>query len=531
MKIHGLKLSTKFSLTVGAILLFFCIGFSIILYHYLKNQVLKDAEEKTMIIMSQIKSVGAYVRETLRPAMFESLSRFNASDKFIVEAMSTTHVSLQVMGKFNREVQDFGFARVSEDPMNPNNKADKLHLSMIDYFRRNKDKGVWMGVINTEKGKTLFRVRPIIMEKECLRCHGNPKDAPKELLLKYGASGGFGRKVGEIIGVESVSYLLDSSLANVKRIAFDTFFFGISTLGILFLALQATFVHLVTRPLNTLAKTFRDIVEGKQRLGNELPNKRTDEIGDLTASFNTLSRHLFEAEEKLKKTAEIEKQMMETEKLASLGQLSAGIAHEINNPLGGIRLCFNNLIKIDMNEKDRNLHIATINAGLDRIQKITKQLLDFAKGSPLSMKMVSICEVLDNVLQLSSYLLSKKSISVIREFDNTTPLIKADGNKLEQVFLNLIINAVHATDTNGTITVRCWRGDDYCGVSITDTGRGIPESIRHKIFDPFFTTKGVQQGTGLGLTVAKSIVEQHRGSITFETSQKGTTFTVRLPIQ
>jgi hypothetical protein len=193
MKIHGLKLSTKFSLTVGAILLFFCIGFSIILYHYLKNQVLKDAEEKTMIIMSQIKSVGAYVRETLRPAMFESLSRFNASDKFIVEAMSTTHVSLQVMGKFNREVQDFGFARVSEDPMNPNNKADKLHLSMIDYFRRNKDKGVWMGVINTEKGKTLFRVRPIIMEKECLRCHGNPKDAPKELLLKYGASGGFGR--------------------------------------------------------------------------------------------------------------------------------------------------------------------------------------------------------------------------------------------------------------------------------------------------------------------------------------------------
>ncbi|MCX8027851.1 MAG: DUF3365 domain-containing protein [Thermodesulfovibrionales bacterium] len=530
MKVANLKLSTKFSLAVGVILLLFCTTFSIILYYYLKNQVLTDAEEKTMIIMSQIRSVGAYVRETLRPAMFETLSKFGASDKIIIEAMSTTHVSLQVMARFKKEVEDYGFARVSENPMNPNNKADDFHLAMINYFSRNKNEKLWKGIINTEEGKRLFTVRPIIMEYECLRCHGNPHDAPKELLVKYGTSGGFYRKVGDVIGVESVSYVLDRDLANVKRIAFDTFFFGLSTLGILFLALQSTFVHLVTKPLNNLARTFKDIVEGKEKLGSEIPSSRTDEIGELTNSFNILSRHLYEAEEKLKKAATLEKQMMETEKLASLGQLSAGIAHEINNPLGGMRLCFNNLIESNMDEQSRQLHISTINSGFDRIQRITKQLLDFAKGSPLSMKMISICKVMDNVLQLSSYLISKKSLKIVKEFDENIPLINADSNKLEQVFLNLIINAIHATDTQGIITVRCWKEDNYCFVSVSDTGKGIPEGIRSKIFDPFFTTKGVEQGTGLGLTVAKSIIEQHKGDITFETSEKGTTFFVKLPI-
>ncbi|MCX8070394.1 MAG: DUF3365 domain-containing protein [Thermodesulfovibrionales bacterium] len=529
MRIANLKLSTKFSLVVGVILLLFCTIFSVILYYYLKNQVLRDAEEKTLILMSQIKSVGSYVRETLRPAMFETLTKFGATDKIIIEAMSTTHVSLQVMARFKKEIENYGFARVSANPMNPNNKADSFHLSMIDYFSRNRNEKLWKGIINTEIGKQLFTVRPIIMEHECLRCHGNPIDAPRDLIIKYGTSGGFYWKVGEVVGVESVSYVLDSDLANVKRIAFDTFFFGLSTLGILFLALQSTFVHLVTKPLNNLAKTFKDIVEGKEKLGSQIPSTRKDEIGELTNSFNTLSQHLFEAEEKLKKTATLEKQMIETEKLASLGQLSAGIAHEINNPLGGMRLCFNNLIESEMDEQSRQLHIKTINSGFDRIQRITKQLLDFAKGSPLSMRLISICQVMDNVLQLSSYLLSKKSLTVIKKFDEDMPLINADSNKLEQVFLNLIINAVHATDPFGTITVKCWKEDNYCIVSVSDTGKGIPEGIRSKIFDPFFTTKGVDEGTGLGLTVAKSIIEQHRGEITFETSERGTTFYVKLP--
>lgn len=530
MQRDGLSLNLKFSLAVGAILLCICTVMSIIIYYYLRNQAIKEAEEKTTIIMAYVKSTGDYVRETLRPAIFDALDRFNAKDEFIIEAMSTTYVSMQVMRRFNKEVEGYVFRRVSDNPMNPKNKADLFHREMLTYFRINPEQKSWGGIVTIDDKEYLYRVHPVVMDARCLQCHDNPSDAPAQLVRMYGKSGGFGWEPGSVVGLNSVSIALDTAFEQIRRLAKNIFLFWFFSLLVIFIALYFTFRHIVARPINNLSKIFKRIADGEESLGKAIPVIQKDEIGDLTESFNTLASHLLEAQEKLKKAAEIEKQLMETEKYSVIGQLSAGVAHEVNNPLGGMKLCFNNLLSTKMDEATKKEHIDVINSGFNRIQNIVKQLLDFSKNTPLSLSKSQINKILENVLIISEYTISKKGITIVRELKNDIPDIFVDRNKLEQVFLNLFLNAAQAMDEKGIMTITSWNDDKFCYVSVSDTGKGISACILPKIFDPFFTTKAMGEGTGLGLTVSKAIIEQHEGELLVETSGTGSKFTVKLPL-
>ena len=149
----------------------------------------------------------------------------------------------------------------------------------------------------------------------------------------------------------------------------------------------------------------------------------------------------------------------------------------------------------------------------------------------MSISSVSLNELIENVLKLTDYLISRKNIRVIKNLSSDIPEIMIDPNKMEQVFLNIILNAIQAMDNRpGDLTINTLIENGFCEVSFTDTGAGISDNVLQNIFDPFFTTKAVGEGTGLGLSVSKSIVEQHNGRITVETSEKGTTFTVKLPV-
>ncbi|MCX8030835.1 MAG: DUF3365 domain-containing protein [Thermodesulfovibrionales bacterium] len=530
MQPNRFSLNLKFSLAVGIILLVFSTIMSIVLFYYLRSQGVKDAEEKTAIIMAHVKATGDYVRETLRPAIFDALRRLHAKDEFIIEAMSTTHVSMQVMKRFNNDQKDYVFKRLSDNPMNQNNLADPFHLEMLNYFRSNPHQKAWKGIVVIDGRQYLYRLNPVVMDKPCLQCHGKPADAPVQLIKIYGTDGGFHWKVGDVVGINSVSVSLDLAFAQAKETAFRAFLFGFVSLSVLFIALFTTFRQIVTKPIDNLSKIFRGISQGKEPLGKTIPIERHDEIGDLTESFNILARHLLEAQEKLKKTVEIEKQMIETEKLAVIGQISAGVAHEINNPLGGMQLCFNNLLNTRMDEKEREEHIKVINAGFKRIQNIVKQLLDFSKNTPLILEKASINNLIENVLILSEYTILKKGIKIEKDLSNDIPEMLLDANKLEQVFLNLLINAAQAMDKGGILSIKTYIEDNFCCLAISDTGPGIPPEILSKIFTPFFTTKPVGEGTGLGLTVSKAIVEQHKGEINVKTSEKGSTFIVKLPL-
>jgi signal transduction histidine kinase len=525
------SLGLRFSLTVGAILFSFCILFSVILYTYLKAQVIDEAEAKTVIIMTHVKAMGNYVKDSLRPKMFDLLAKTDHEEGFIIEAMSTTHINLQVMKRFAEDLPEYVYKRVSDKPLNSDNRANELHLQMIEYFEKNRNMGSWQGIEKINNREHLVYMQPVISDASCLKCHGLPDDAPRPITAKYGKSGKFGWRADAVVGVESVSIPLDVALADVKRVTLDTFIFGTSTLILLFLALLGIFRGLVTTPLNNLSRIFRGISLGTEPLGNNIAINRNDEIGGLTESFNLLSWHLLEAQEELKKTAAIEKQMMETEKLAALGQLSAGVAHEINNPLGGIRLCFNNLMDTSMDAEKRKQHIEVINSGFDRIQAIVKNLLDLSKNSKLSIAPANLNVLIESVLNLTEYTISRKGIRIVKKLSADLPEIPVDSNKIEQVLLNLIINAVQAMEEGGVLTITSSAAGEQCSISVSDTGRGIDPGVLSSIFNPFFTTKGVGEGTGLGLTVSKAIIEQHNGTIAVRTSDKGTVFTVLLPVK
>ncbi|MDH4163915.1 MAG: ATP-binding protein [Nitrospirota bacterium] len=250
-----------------------------------------------------------------------------------------------------------------------------------------------------------------------------------------------------------------------------------------------------------------------------------DEVGELVEVFNQMVGDL---KNNLQELEEANREKFRLDRLSALGQIAAGVAHEINNPLGGISLCFNNLIETKMDEDTRRQHIEVIRSGFDRIQRIVKQLLDYSKHSELRMSRTSIHAILSNVLRLSEYTVAKKGISIKEQFAADMPEVTADASKLEQVFLNLVINAVQAMDGGGILTVRTACEGNTCRVSLSDTGKGIPREVLPRIFDPFFTTKDSGEGTGLGLSVSKAIIEQHKGEITAETSEAGTTFTVHL---
>jgi len=644
MNIRNFRLSTKFTLAVGLILLIFCVVFSFLLYHHLKDRAIEDANEKTLIIMAQIAAVGDYVKNDLRPKMFQILPFIRNEDEFIVEAMSTTHVTQEVMKRFNADLKDYAYRRVSDNPLNPKNKADTLHAGMIRRFQQSRDQRSWNGIITIEGQEYLMRVRPITAEKGCLKCHGNPSHAPGGLVRKYGTESGFGWKEGEVIGVDSVTIPLAVTLGQIRGVAISTFIFGFATLLFLFISLQGAFWSLVSRPLTKLTTIFNGIVKGTEPLNQDLPITVKDEIGELTESFNQMAKHLYSAQEDLKKNAEtldsifegisdplalvnpdcsleitnstyrewmakgtqavftkgchshdcdtdshcpvcffdkakkekravseywedgdgkffyvhfyplfdgsgnvvkavhyvkditdkmkVEEQMRMADKLAALGQLSAGIAHEINNPLGGIRLCFNNLMTTEMDGQTKKMHIEVINSGLLKIQGIIRQLLDFSKKSALSISGVSVNTLIENVMKLTEYLMTKQDIRVIRNLSPDVREVMVDQNKMEQVFLNIILNAIQAMNDRKPrkLTIATFSEDGYCTASFSDSGSGIPDTVMPHIFEPFFTTKPVGEGTGLGLSVSKSIVEQHNGRIVVDTSQQGTTFSVRLPV-
>ena len=283
-------------------------------------------------------------------------------------------------------------------------------------------------------------------------------------------------------------------------------------------------------PLVNLAKTMDRITEkGDLDIHYPEPSRRDDEIGRLQASFSWMISRLREANREKARTMDL---MCQTEKMATVGNLAAGVAHEINNPLGGVILCFNNFTESDMDEESRKTHIEVINSGLLKIQHTVKGLLDFARKTPITIAPSSICTILDESLKLVDSLLTKKGITVVRESCTEMPLVPVDPAKIEQVFLNIIINAVHAMGGEGTLSFAVSRADDMCLVSISDTGPGIQPEVLPRIFDPFFTTKDPGKGTGLGLAVCKSIIEQHGGRIKVESEEgSGAKFIISLPLR
>jgi PAS domain S-box-containing protein len=230
-------------------------------------------------------------------------------------------------------------------------------------------------------------------------------------------------------------------------------------------------------------------------------------------------------------TKKLEQQIRNSEKLASVGKLAAGVAHEINNPLGGILNCLYNLGKGTVSPARREEYLASMEDGLRRVQKIVRQLLDFSQQHQPEFSLTDINDVIERVLGLTTHLLAPNGIVLGTALGNSLPRLMIDRHMIEQVLMNLVLNAVQAMKGGGVLAIRTTVEEGVCHVAIRDSGSGIPASVLPKIFDPFFTTKNEGEGTGLGLSVSLGIIERHGGKILVESEVgQGTVFTLCLPV-
>jgi signal transduction histidine kinase len=239
-------------------------------------------------------------------------------------------------------------------------------------------------------------------------------------------------------------------------------------------------------------------------------------------------------------TAELEdtqRQLFQSEKLAALGKLSAGIAHEIRNPLTSIKILIHSLVDEMATAASREKDLAVIETEIERVNKIIKQFLDFARPRPPSLEPRDVRKVLEETIALVVYEMEAQGVLLKREDDPALPPVPMDGEQMKQVFLNLLLNAIQAMPQGGKLKVATavqrhsggTHGSPVVTITFQDSGEGIAEEIQSRIFEPFFSTK--EEGIGLGLPIAQRIIEEHGGEIKLEsTLGKGTTFYITLPL-
>lgn len=309
---------------------------------------------------------------------------------------------------------------------------------------------------------------------------------------------------------------------------------------------------------------FRDSVALEDRV-----RRRTAELEQALAENERINRELTREREEqrvlIRQLEEAHNQLLQSEKLASIGQLAAGVAHEINNPigfvtsnLGTLKTYVDDLLALldaylaaeSELPQDLRERIATIRERVDvdylrrdvtelvdesidgtqRVRKIVQDLRDFSRTGETSWQLADLHAGIESTLNVVQNELKYKA-EVIREFGEL-PMIECLPSQLNQVFLNLLLNAAQAIPEHGRITIRTDCTGEFVRVAISDTGTGIPPEIRSRIFDPFFTTKPVGKGTGLGLSVSYGIVERHRGRIEVDSEPgRGSVFTVFLPLR
>lgn len=364
-------------------------------------------------------------------------------------------------------------------------------------------------------------------------------------------------KAQSVLGVLDIVYSLDEIDRTLKR---STIAIAASSLAfILSVAFFVTlFVHrLVYVPLRDLESGAKRLASGD--LEQPIPVRSADEFGQLASSFNAMTTALRNSQLELrewgrtleqkvaKRTQELrvaEAEAARGEKLASVGLLAAGIAHELNNPLTGI-LTFSSLVRKNLPDGSADAEdLDLVIRETKRCAAIIKRLLDFAREKTPEKKFTDINQIILGTARLIERPANLRDIEIAMDLDPDLPPVWADADQITQVIMNMLVNAQHAIEEKGNITVRSRRTQKapsagpgaqpvpMVELSIIDTGCGIPEKNIKRIFDPFFTSKEVGKGTGLGLSVSHGIVSAHGGMIEVESKAgEGTTFRIFLPLE
>jgi len=363
-------------------------------------------------------------------------------------------------------------------------------------------------LVNFEIGedhKTFSIVTPVQNKPKCQRCHG--KERP--------VLGAFG---------------IDISLIPAERESASNrswiIVFAFIVLLLISAVISLLVVVLVKRPIRSLMETMAEVERGN--LKARVSIKGEDELGRLGRSFNFMITHLEQAKAKLQ--WHHERQMQQAEKMATIGELASGIAHEIKNPLAGIGAAIQ-VLSEEFNLRTVHREVVDeIMQQLERLNKTTKDLLSFARLAKPRFLMGDVNAVINSASFFIRKQAEKGNVRIREELEPDIPRILLDPEQMQQVFLNIMLNAIQSMPEGGELYIRTSQEKDTVEVTFKDTGKGIPKEQFRRIFTPFFTTR--HQGTGLGLSICRNIVEKHGGYIKVESEPgEGTRFTVTLPVK
>ena len=285
----------------------------------------------------------------------------------------------------------------------------------------------------------------------------------------------------------------------------------------------------ISVPIQKLVSASGEVARGN--LNAKVEVKSNDELGELANTFNSMASALKEHDERLKEFTR--SKIMESERLAIIGQLAAGVAHELNNPLQGIVTYSHLLLETMPNEEWSKGNLEKIVTQANRCRDIVRGLLDFSRQRKPNKTLYDVNKVLRECVSLLENQALFHNIQIKDALDPKLPMTVIDPSQIERVFMNIIINAAEAMDGKGllALTTRLDPVEHFIDVKFTDTGPGITKENLERIFSPFFTTKDAGHGVGLGLAISYGIVREHKGTILVESEVgKGTTFTVRIPV-
>lgn len=357
-----------------------------------------------------------------------------------------------------------------------------------------------------------------------------------------------------ILGVLDVQMSLNELDQATSRAKFIINIIIVSFIMLAILIVGIIVYFMIHRPINTLELGTDKLAKGE--LDYRIKMQRKDELGNLAVSINNMAYSLDQADANLRewsnslekrveeKTAELElvnKELIQVEKMASLGKMAASVAHELNNPLAGILTYAKILIKKIQNnlsqpvEKEKFIEkLEHIRSESMRCGNIVRNLLTFARGSTTNFQECNLRDIIDRALRIVNHHIELAKIKVVRQIDIKPDTISCDSDQLLQAFVALLVNAVEAMLDGGNLEISVQHLDQDTKrviIQIKDTGIGIPEELKDRILEPFFSTKKDQNGVGLGLAVVYGIIQRHNGKIWLKSQKdQGTTFYMELPV-
>lgn len=468
-------------------IMFFLIGSSIFYlflyeYHY---------EEANQLIQENVlfsDAMHKFISKSQKPAIYKLIKENNMSKDFFDPAMmSSTFIISQVHNIFKdehpkgelsaHEHVEFKFA--SDNPTNPLNKADAFESEVLKKFNTSNIKSYTQNIKRNGKDTVFFAVPTTNNTQSCLKCHGDPKDAPKEMITMYGDKNGFNENLGEIRAINSVYSTID---ANNNML----YFFLIIELLMMIIFFSIYFV----------VRYF---------------------VIQLNEKDNLIAKQT---------------------KFAAMGEMTSMIAHQWRQPLTGVSMITSNLLLDielkDIDEKRLKDSLETVNTQIEYLSHTIDDFKNFFKPD-LKSQLVDINKLIDESCMIIDSSLRGNGIKVEKNYlDEISTFTKK--NDIMQIILNLLKNSIDAYIENNiqdrVINITTNKTKYKVTIQIKDNAGGIPADILEKIFDPYFSTKDQKNGTGLGLYMSKMIVESHlEGQLLVQTKDKSTTFSITIPIQ